>query len=342
MTTENEDNVFKLPIHDAAAGARFDDGPPGARGWWVFGWWRKRKAQDTNKVLLVELRVGVRDRLGNRVLEILHAGTNYKVYRSSMGIYVHFSDNEQEEKAQRQKFTEICPELCDLRYLITQLRGRYWSRFWHRLFGSNLYERNIAQALMMIMENQGVDASERAKKLIRHTLDMAVERVTHDNIIRYSLACSFWAGAFIAIGAIALCYFNSNHDPICWKPYLVGGMSGAVAAAFSVLTRRREIEQRPCYDSHLNKWKSAMHILTGVVAAIALLSFMETFDSFRTLVLGDTSSATAFAVDNGIVFWHKVATLGFIGGFAERLIPNLLRQTVGKIEAGTPGQAARQ
>ena len=45
----------------------------------------------------------------------------------------------------------------------------------------------------------------------------------------------------------------------------------------------------------------------------------------------------------GRVPLEVAAVVGFIGGFAERLVPNILRQTVAKIEPadGTPVQAVR-
>jgi hypothetical protein len=64
---------------------------------------------------LKELRVGKNDKLNHRVLDILWCGPDYAVYRSVRGIYVRFSDCPDDERRQREAFTEIAPELCELR-----------------------------------------------------------------------------------------------------------------------------------------------------------------------------------------------------------------------------------
>ena len=41
--------------------------------------------------------------------------------------------------------------------------------------------------------------------------------------------------------------------------------------------------------------------------------------------------------------WQAAAVLGFVAGFAERLVPNMMRWTAGQMEPsfGTPAQAVR-
>ena len=74
---------------------------------------------------LRDLKRGEPDKLGNRVEEICWLGSQYAIYRSERGVYLHFSDCKEEEEKQRCKFTEICPELCELRYLTSQMRSRF-------------------------------------------------------------------------------------------------------------------------------------------------------------------------------------------------------------------------
>lgn len=72
----------------------------------------------------------------------------------------------------------------------------------------------------------------------------------------------------------------------------------------------------------------------GVVSAITLLLLANTIlaDTFHKLY-----------PDLRWTSWQHAAMLGLIGGFAERLIPNLLNQTAGKMGStgGTPVQAVR-
>jgi hypothetical protein len=297
----------------------------------------------TDPFCLGDLEVGKPDKLGNKVIEILWIGAHYAIYCSEKGIYVHFSDSLQTEEIQRERFTAICPELCELRYLTTQMRGWNWWPWSSGERRHTLYEHNMAQALMLTMENK-IDA---AKVLARQTLAMAIRRVTNDNTIRYVRACFICVVACIAFGAVLLLCLNFFNRPegLGWRPYVVGGMFGALGALLSIVTRVQAFELKPCNESRMNYWMSTIRIVTGVISAIALLLFADTLlaDTLNkfTGIKHITDPIDVDAVD--LVIWQAVAVLGLIAGFSERLIPILLRQTADKIEgsAGTPVQAAR-
>jgi hypothetical protein len=301
----------------------------------------------TTPFLLSDLEPGKRDKLGNTVQEILWLGAQYAIYRSDKGIYVHFSDSPEKEKDQTRRFAEICPELCELRYLTIQMRG--WSWPWssgdHK---HTLYEHNMAQALMLMME----DNSELAKKIAQESLAMAVRRVTTDNTIRYVRACFICGGVCIALGLLGLLCLNyfGYAEATRWRPYVVGGMFGAIGAIFSIVTRLQAFKLKPCDGSRMNYWMSTIRVVMGVISAIALLLFIDTL--FGDVVLSKLAGSadikhitdTVDVNTKNVVLWQAVAVLGFIGGFAERLIPNILRQTIDKMEStvGTPVQAARE
>jgi hypothetical protein len=293
---------------------------------------------------LCDLQKDGQDNLGNTVKEILWRQTNYAIYRSDKGVYVHFSDSKEEEKDQRKRFTEICPELCELRYLTAQMKGSNWRP---SFFGSRkhtLYDNNMAQALMLMMEGD----KDSAKDIAHQTLAMAVRRVTADNTIRYVRTCLLWAGALIVIGVMA--FWAVNHighaGATALRPYLVGGMVGAAGAVFSIVTRLEAFELKPCDESRMNYWMSAVRVLMGCMSAIALLLFADTLlgDMLGKLIGSGKHLTDPIGTDaKDVVLWQAVAMLGFVAGFAERLIPNIVRQTADKIESavGTPVQAAR-
>jgi hypothetical protein len=56
-----------------------------------------------------------------------------------------------------------------------------------------------------------------------------------------------------------------------WRPYLVGGMFGAAGAVFSIVTRLEAFRLKPCDESRMNYWMSAVRVLMGLMSAIALL-----------------------------------------------------------------------
>jgi hypothetical protein len=290
--------------------------------------------------LLKDLRIGKPDKLGNKVREILWIEKNYAVYSTDQGVYVQFSDCEEKEREQRDRFTQICPELCELRYLTTQMKGWGWGAWITGHRRHTLYEHNMAQALMLMME----DKVKPAKAIAEKALAMAVHRVTNDNTIRYARACFVTGSIAIAFGAAALWWAYTSHhaEAMKWGPYVMGAMFGAIGAMFSIAMRLEAFDLKPCNESRMNYWMSAIRVVMGIMSAVALLLFADT-------LLGDvlakfTGSGKHITDPIGpdaenMVIWQAVALLGFIAGFAERLIPNLLRQTESTI--GTPVQAVR-
>jgi hypothetical protein len=296
----------------------------------------------TTACRLSDLQKDKPDKLGNTVREILWIETNYAIYCSDKGIYVHFSDSPEEERDQRKRFSEICPELCELRYLTAQMRGWNWWLPW--LYGRRrhtLYEHNMAQALMLMMEDNG----DKAKCLAQQTLAMAVRRVTSDNTVRYVRACFVWGIVLIGMGVATFWNLNSP-EAMSWRPYLVGGMFGAVGAIFSIITHLEAFKLKPCDVSRMNHWMGAIRVVMGIMSAIALLLFADTLFSGEILrKLTEAEHITKVDVDamKNVVLWQSVALLGFVGGFAERLIPSMLHQAADKMETavGTPVQAVR-
>jgi hypothetical protein len=289
----------------------------------------------TRPLLLCELVEGGKDRLGHEIEEILWMGRNYTIYRSEKGVDVQFADSPSDEAAQRSAFTGISPELCELRYLTNEMRAGWSSAVASRAGyrPSELYDHNMAQAVMLVME----DKVPEGKQLAQQALKMAVERVTNDNMIRYLECCVITLMLYLAAGAL---YFAVGPQlPLSWKIplldrsiYAVAAMAGATGAVLSVATRLQAFQFKPCHQSNMNYLMSITRVSVGLVAGPILLLL-----GFTILQKPISALVPAMAAPQG------AALLGLIAGFAERLIPNLLNKTASEIEAapGTPVQAAR-
>jgi hypothetical protein len=293
---------------------------------------------------LSKLRKDATDKLGNTVREVLFVEASYAIYCSDKGIFVHFSDSPEERGEQRKRYTEIVPELCELRYLTAEMKGWNWFpswRWWPR-HRHTLYHHNMAQALMLVMENK----IPLAKEIAKSTLTMAVQRVTSDNTIRYVRAAFISAFVFILIGVAAflLLSFAAASETAKWRPYLVGGMFGAVGAAFSIATRAQAFKLKPCDESRMNRWMATIRVVIGVTSAMVILLFADTLlNDIIGKLMGSAEKFSTHRPPNDLVFWQIVALLSFVGGFAERLIPNILGRTADQIESsvGTPVQDVR-
>jgi hypothetical protein len=181
---------------------------------------------------------------------------------------------------------------------------------------------------MLVMEKK----VELGKQLAQKALDMAVQRVTNDNTLRYLRCCLLCWVVCIAAGAGLKCLSSPQQ---LW-PFIVAGMSGATGAVLSVATRLQAFELRPCNQSDMNYWMSGTRVGIGMVAGaiLVLVAPIVLTDAMKKLVLqmGETAG-----------HWETAAFLGLIGGFAERLVPNLLWRTFDKVDSsvGTPAQAVR-
>ncbi len=277
---------------------------------------------------LCRLQVGEQDRLGKRVLEKLWVGGNYAIYQTDGGVHVQFSDVKDEEKEQRKRFTEICPELCELRYLTCQMTSRMMPPFMRRKKAYDLFAHNMAQAIMLVMEGN----TDQGKQIAGQALAMAVRRITNDNTIRYLRVSIIIAALSVALGIVF-----SEITPSSYAPYIFSAMGGAIGAALSIATRLEAFELKPCNDSSMNKWMAAMRVGMGIIAGATLLLL-------ATTILHDTvAKIVPMSSDVGVP-WETAALLGLIGGFAERFIPNLLRRTAVAMlpSDGTPVQAVRR
>jgi hypothetical protein len=287
------------------------------------------KRPPCEKFGLSGLEEGSPDKLGHIVEEILWVGKNYAVYWTKQGVYVHFSDDENEADEQRQRFIKVCPEICELRYLTPQIRsaGR---------FDSSLFDHNIAQAIMLVLEKD----VETGRNIAQQALKMAVDRVTNDNTLRYVRAslCAWFS--FVVLGGIVglVGYFGylpaPRHHPLL---YIVAGIAGATGAMLSIATRLQSFRLKPCNQSNMNYWMSVIRIGIGIIAGIVfmLLAPIILLDLLKTLFHWENN--------NNVPTLEMAALLGFVAGFAERLVPNIMRWTSEQFETsfGTPSQAVR-
>jgi len=288
------------------------------------------------ELLLEQVVIGQPDKLCNIVREILWGGVDYLIYRTDKGVFVHFSDCAKREKEQRVAFTEICPELCELRFLTQGMRGKH-GPWWRRLRAQNgdqalddraaasLFDHNIAQALMLLMEGK----PQEAKSIAEAALEMAVKRSTTDNTIRYVGAAM--AAALVTSVAVVIAGYAAYGPYPDTLLYFVAAFFGVLGAAFSVATRIWSFEAKPCQQSRMNYVMARLRIGIGLVSALIL--YLLTHHSLGGVVIRPE-------IVQGP---EGAALIGFLAGFAERLVPNVFRRTAEAFEesSGTPVQLAK-
>ncbi|WP_158933141.1 hypothetical protein [Acidisphaera sp. S103] len=301
----------------------------------------------TNGLSLGDLKENGKDAIGATVQEIEFRGEDYAIYRSSRGVYVHFSDDLETRRNQLAEYVKLAVQLCELRYLTNQMRRQLVSKFLPRHSrGATLYDHNMCQALMLLMETaaerkSGRDSEAKAAELqatgiAQRALAMAVQRNTTDNTIRYVRTCVLFGLAWLAI-ALLVGRLITGGGP--GTPYAIASAAGILGAIFSVIVRAQSLDLKPCDDSALNYLMSCIRIGMGGIAGPILLLLAMTVFSNAAPGTADLNK-TGGTLTVGLV--QMICIVGFIAGFAERLVPNLVQAAADKMQsrAGTPGQGA--
>jgi len=288
---------------------------------------------------LCKIKVHEYDKLGHKILEILWLSPDYAIYLTNRGIYIHFSDDKAKEKKQRILFTKICPELCELRFLTSDMDRRWrLSNLLKRPsrdesvdhLERSLFNHNIAQSLMLLMEGNVTDA----KAIATEALDMAITRTTNDNTIRYLVWSLAWSVLLSTL--VGTLYIFRQHVPIDAFPeqspsFILSSSCGILGGLFSIITRVQTFEMKPCQQSNMNKWMALIRILIGLIGG------------FSVLLLANNALGGGLTHTRMVDGWQGTALIGFLGGFAERMVQTVFQRTSSSLERkkGTPVQGAR-
>jgi hypothetical protein len=269
------------------------DGPMGAT----------RVGDEPTSFLLSQLKTGGPDCIGAKVLEIFFRGESYAIYRSDRGVYVQFSDDLAKSQAQRSEYVKVSVDICELRYLTSQMRPGW--------IGHPNADETVRQA----------------QEIAKSALDRAIRRNMTDNTIRYVRTCVIFGAIWLAALLVLFLVFRAKGE---LAHFLVASAMGIVGAVFSVIVRAQSFQLTPCDDSGMNDLMSSIRVGMGGLAGPALLLLLNT-------VFAGAMSNTPNTLD-------MIAIVGLIGGFAERLVPNLVQGAADKIggSAATPGQAAAE
>ena len=169
---------------------------------------------------------------------------------------------------------------------------------------------------------------DRASEILCDGVRLAEDRLTNENRIRYLVACLAACLAIALISGWALWLLPSTHD---WAPYLLGGAAGAAGAVFSIATRVRDFNLNPCSRSVMNYVMGWLRVLIGFVAgAIILFTINGAAFGKGIAAFFSTEKLTPLTDQN----WICIALIGFLGGFAEQLVPNLLQAFQSRVRDG--------
>jgi hypothetical protein len=251
-----------------------------------------------------DVKVGYHDGRGVTVTRIYeYQPKQYAIYQAGE-VTVHFADDNDTRIIQRNCIFPLSAARAELNSLILGLPRR------------EVFDQKLAYALHLAL-NGTLDG---AKATLAEAIDSALTQRQAAGRFQY-LAWSYTVAA-IMLGLLFLLsryYRFDNPSSNLW----LAGKAGLVGAAFSIaLAVRGRAAVALDIDPRTNIMDGTLRLVIGVISAGVLLLLLGS-GVIPTIKIGDANFS-----GSGLT-WQLVIVIGFVAGFLERLVPDLLeRQNV--------------
>ena len=247
---------------------------------------------------LKDIQVRTRDDRGVLITCVYAVeGDIYAIYQAGE-VMVHFADDPAKAQAQRKSILPISSARAEINALAEGLAHR------------EVYDRQLAYALQLALDGD----MDGAKTTIAAAKTIVLERRAARGRFQY-LNLSFGAAA-VMIGLLFLASrlfpFHQTSSNLLW----LAGEAGLVGAAFSIALAIRNRTVAPDTYPLDNLTDATLRLVIGVISAGVLL-LLFTSGIMPRIKIGDAN----FGGDT--LTWQMVLVIGFLGGFMERLVPDL-------------------
>ncbi|QLC24689.1 hypothetical protein HFP57_06360 [Parasphingopyxis algicola] len=246
---------------------------------------------------------------------------HYAIYRTDQRVLVHFADDDEDNRRQRDKIAPLSPLRGEVRGLIDGWHGSKYLSFHSKAIR---FDRRVSDALVM-----GIEGSiENAAALLATIKDDIIAERTSWARFYYML---IGAGTVLAVILLALILSSAIAAPTA-DPLLFATGTGALGAFFSIAIGLRSRTILTNLQMRDNASDAILRIVIGAIAAALLVCLFQT-DTVSILQFGDGS----LTLDADNYDWRVVTVVGFIAGFLERLVPDLLgKASFGNARTGAP------
>ncbi len=248
--------------------------------------------------LLKDIRINCPDSRGIKITAIyaLQSG-EYAIYQAGE-VMVHFADDPTTAQAQRKSILPISAARAEVNALAGDLACR------------EVCDRQLAYALQLALDGDlaGAKAITESAKAAVLAKRAASGRFQY---LKWSFATAALLIALLAVGRRLYPFPQPSSD--LW----LAGKAGLIGAAFSIALAIRG--RTVALDTELldNITDGTLRLLIGVIAAGILLLLFASGIVPNLEIGGADFKASA-------VTWQMVLIIGFVAGFLERLVPDLL------------------
>jgi hypothetical protein len=258
------------------------------------------------------VKIGASDLTGKLIEEVyIKVRPQYAVYRTADRVVIQYADDETLATEQRRLMSTVNLVRAQISGLICD-----WARSRYKAFKdkSAKYESRVASALILCLEGDGVAA---LASLNDTKEDIIAERTSWGRF-EYLISASIFS--LIAIGVFTVLQHKFFHFPQPSGNIWLAARAGTIGAFFSIALGIRDRTVLTNLHRRDNLADGALRILIGIVAAgvLVLMLSSKLLPAFR---IGDAG------ISGGDISWQTVLVVGFVAGFLERLVPDLLKQT---------------
>jgi hypothetical protein len=259
------------------------------------------QSQDGQQPLrLRDIRVGNKDGRGLLITQI------YAIQSDEYGIYqagevmVQFADDPGKAQAQRKSILSVSSARAEVNALIEGLTCR------------EVCDRQLAYALQLALDGDmdGAKATVAAAKTLVLAKRAARGRFQY---LKWSFGTAAVMTGLLSVASHFFPFQEASSD--LW----LAGKAGLIGAAFSIALAIRSRTVALDTDLLDNVTDGTLRLLIGVTSAGVLLLLLGS-GVLPNLTIGDANFGTH------TLNWQMVLVVGFLGGFLERLVPDLLEK----------------
>lgn len=273
------------------------------------------------------IHVGALDAAENEIVAIYSKVSNqYAVYlaldrkTTTTRVVVQYADDTQLAAQQRKRMAPLNAKRSEITGLLSNWSDSRLETFQEK---ARSYQGELAAALILCLE----DDPDGALASLNEIANDIIEDRTSWGRFEYLLAAS--AAAMVSI--LLLQWIKSVALSADTGTLWLAGRAGAVGAFFSVAIALRNRSVLPNSHRKDNIADAVLRIVIGVIAAGVLILILRAaiMPGFK---IGDA------VLSGSAISWPAVLVVGFLAGFLERLVPDLLTKAEGD-RAGAGGTA---
>ena len=268
---------------------------------------------DRGPFKVVEIQTGELDSTGARVAHVYAVKDDLYAIYFSHRMMVHYADDRNKADEQRTEIAKIAKLRAHLEFLIRELECVEYYRY------------QLATALQLALDGK----AEAAKEVIAQAVTNAEKERASRGRIQYLLYGFVTSLVFLGLLVVGHQLAPSSTDAkLLWLAAIGGTIGAFFSASVSIHSHTVALDLYP----KANIYDGILRILIGLIAAAALTLLLAA-GILPELKMHEVAITGLHAK------WEAILMVGFIAGFLERLLPNLLEGRQGISSAVTPASS---